>query len=155
MRDAPAPTWYVPYEQRPGLKHLNLVVRTAGDPDRITPAVRAAIAAVDPRVALFEVRSQIAQIDELLVTERILAMLATIFAGLAATLAALGSMDCWRFSSRSTAARLACAWRSVRRPHAVVRGIAGDVWRWAGAGMVGASWRRWCSAATLKRCSTA
>jgi predicted permease len=90
VREAAAPTWYIPYEQRPGLKHLDLVVRTTGDPERAIADVRAAVGAVDRRVALFEVRTQQAQIDELLVPEQILARLAAVFGVVATGLAGLG-----------------------------------------------------------------
>jgi len=135
VRDAPAPTWYVPYEQRPGLKHLDLIIRTAGDPERIVPEVRKAIAVVDSRVALFDVRSQGAQIDDLLLNERILAMLATIFAGIAVALAAVGLYALLAFLASQRRREIALRLALGSPPVAVVCAIAGDVWRWVGAGM--------------------
>jgi predicted permease len=137
VRDTPAPTWYVPYEQRPGLKHLDLMVRTAGDPEGILPSVRTAIAAVDSRVALFEARSQIAQIDDMLLTERMLATLATIFASLAATLAALGLHGPLAFLVSQRRCEMALRIALGAPTLAVVRAIGGNVWRSVGAGMVG------------------
>ncbi len=135
VRDTPAPTWYVPYEQRPGLKHLDLIIRTAGDPERIVPEVRKAIAVVDSRVALFDVRSQGAQIDDLLLNERILAMLATIFAGIAVALAAVGLYALLAFLASQRRREIALRLALGSPPVAVVCAIAGDVWRWVGAGM--------------------
>jgi ABC-type antimicrobial peptide transport system permease subunit len=80
----------VPYEQQPNVKYLNLYVRTAGDVDAVTGSVRGAIADVAPDVALFEVRSVEAQIDNLLIVERMVATLATFFGLTGAVLAALG-----------------------------------------------------------------
>jgi ABC-type antimicrobial peptide transport system permease subunit len=53
-------------------------------------AIAAAIAGVDRGVALFEVRTQRAQLDQLLTTARALAKLATCCGALAAVLAAVG-----------------------------------------------------------------
>jgi predicted permease len=136
VREPAAPTWYIPYEQRPGLKHLDLVVRTSGDPDRAVADVRAAVAAVDPRVALFETRSQEAQVDDLLVTERILAQLATLFAAIATALAALGLYGLLTFvvarRRREIGLRMALGGSRV----AVVRAVAFDVGRAVGAGLL-------------------
>jgi hypothetical protein len=90
VREPAAPTWFVPFEQRPGLKHLDVIVRGAGDPEQLVGDLRRAVHAVDPRAALFEVRTQRAQIDEILAGERTLARLAAIFAAVAAAIAALG-----------------------------------------------------------------
>jgi predicted permease len=90
VRETPQRVWYVPYEQQPGAKYLDLYVRTTGDVESMTQAIRAAIGEVDKGVALFDVRSQEAQIEGLFIAERLLATLATFFGATAAALAALG-----------------------------------------------------------------
>jgi predicted permease len=90
VREATQRFWYVPYEQHPNTKYLDLTVRTTKDPESMTGAIQAAVASVDKSVALFNVRSQQAQIEELFVAERLLARLATFFGATAALLAALG-----------------------------------------------------------------
>jgi predicted permease len=90
VRETPQKFWYVPYEQHPGTKYLDLNVRTTTDPEHMTQAIRAAIGSVDKAVALFNVRSQQAQIEDLFVAERMLATLGTFFGATAAALAALG-----------------------------------------------------------------
>jgi predicted permease len=114
VREATPRLWYIPYEQYPFTKYLDLYVRTTGGPESMTNAqieqlaaergdvrmtvapesmtnaLRAAIASVDKGVALFDVRSQEAQIEELIRTERTLATLATFFGVIAAALAGLG-----------------------------------------------------------------
>jgi predicted permease len=136
VREPAAPTWYIPYEQRSGLKHLDLVVRTNGDPAGAVADVRAAVAAVDPRVALFETRSQQAQIDDLLVTERILAQLVTVCAAIATALASLGLYGLLTFvvSQRRREIGLRMALGGDRA--AVVRAVALDVGRAAVAGLL-------------------
>jgi putative ABC transport system permease protein len=90
VREATPRLWHIPYEQYPAAKYLDLYVRTTGDPESMTNAIRTAIASVDKGVALFNVRSQEAQIEELIRTERALATLATFFGAIAASLAGLG-----------------------------------------------------------------
>ena len=90
VREPVPPVWYVPYEQQANVKYLNLYVRTSGDPESASAAVRAAIAAVDRDVALFEVRSVEAQLDGLLAAERTIATLATFFGSTGVGLAAIG-----------------------------------------------------------------
>ena len=90
VREPVPPVWYVPYEQQPNVKYMNLYVRTSGDVETTSVSVRAAIAAVDRDVALFEVRSVESQLDGLLAVERTLATLATFFGSAGAGLAAIG-----------------------------------------------------------------
>jgi predicted permease len=90
VREAVPPVWFVPYEQQPNVKYLNLYVRTTDDAARMIGSVRAAIAAIDPDVALFEVRTMKAQVDGLMVVERMVATLAAFFGSIGAALAGLG-----------------------------------------------------------------
>ena len=90
VREPVPPVWFVPYEQQPNVKYMNLYVRASGDVERMSVSVRAAIAAVDRDVALFEVRSVESQLDGLLAVERTIATLATFFGSAGAGLAAIG-----------------------------------------------------------------
>jgi len=65
-------------------------VRTTGDPARYVPAVRAAIAAVDPRVPLAEVQPMTAFVDKAMAPIRFTTTLIGIFAAVALVLAAIG-----------------------------------------------------------------
>ncbi|HVE79834.1 MAG TPA: ABC transporter permease, partial [Gemmatimonadaceae bacterium] len=53
----PAPTIYVPFKQHRWWRTMYVVVRGSGDPLRHLPAVRGAVAAVDPQVPLQEART--------------------------------------------------------------------------------------------------
>jgi putative ABC transport system permease protein len=53
----PQPTFYEPMEQQPQLR-MRLVVRTAGDPEAVTAAVRAQILRADPDQPVFNVHTQ-------------------------------------------------------------------------------------------------
>ena len=83
---------FVPYNQAPPDMYgqMNLVVRTAGEPSTVAPAIRAAIQSVDNNLPLGEITTQEAEIDEYLGEQRSITTLLSIFAGLALLLAAIG-----------------------------------------------------------------
>jgi predicted permease len=86
LRDEIRPTAYMPL--RSGAAHFEL--RTTGDPSTLIPSVRKIIAAADPSLPLFDVKTQMDQIDELLMIERLLAHLSAAFGLMAVTLACVG-----------------------------------------------------------------
>jgi predicted permease len=65
-------------------------LRTALEPGAIMPAVRTAVADVNPNLPLFDVQTQSEQIDRLLFRERLVARLSGFFAVLALALACIG-----------------------------------------------------------------
>jgi predicted permease len=65
-------------------------VRTTGDPASFIPAVRAAVAAVDPRAPLAEVQPMTAFVDKAMAPVRFVTTLIGIFAAVAVILAAVG-----------------------------------------------------------------
>jgi predicted permease len=90
VREAVVPFWYVPYQQLPQLGQLTLHVRTARNPETVIADVRQAIAAIDKRVTTFRVTTMRQQISDQLIIERVLAMLAAVFATVAMLLAGIG-----------------------------------------------------------------
>jgi len=88
---APEPTIYVPYAQHLWWRRMYLVASvTAGDPLRITPDVRAAVAAVDPLVPLEEARTMEMLLSQSVSNPRYRAGLLGVFALMALVLAAAG-----------------------------------------------------------------
>jgi hypothetical protein len=85
----PDPEVYVPAAQQPQ-PALTYVVRSAGDPSSLAPAIRSTLAAVAPDVPLAGVRT----LDEVVSTatrlSRLISWLSVLFAMLAAALAVLG-----------------------------------------------------------------
>lgn len=83
---------FVPYNQAPPDMYgqMNLLVRTAGEPSTVAPAIHAAIQSVDKNLPLGEITTQEAEIDEYLGEQRSITTLLSIFAGLALLLAAIG-----------------------------------------------------------------
>jgi predicted permease len=93
LRETTTPFWHVPLEQiedgyRP--RAMTLFVRTAKHPEWLAGSIRRAVAQVDRNVALFDVRTLEAQVDENARRERLLATLSTFFGIVAALLAGTG-----------------------------------------------------------------
>jgi predicted permease len=76
--------------QADALANMTLMVRTAGDPQQIIPAVRAAVHELDPTVPFDEPRTMDEVVAETLVFERMESWLFGIFASLALLLALVG-----------------------------------------------------------------
>jgi predicted permease len=87
--DPPQPTLYFPYSQF-AYPFMVLVVRTAGDPVALAPALRRELRAVDPTVALTEIRSMQEVFDASLAQRRFAMLIVGFFAGSALVLAAVG-----------------------------------------------------------------
>jgi predicted permease len=94
LRKTPGPVVYLPIAQAylmfPWQPDINLLARTTGDPRALIPAVRAAVARVNPDLPVFRVRTMRDQIAGTLAEERFLARLLFIFAFLATFLCAAG-----------------------------------------------------------------
>ncbi len=85
------PTLYIPMRQN--LRALSTAffeVRTTREPLSIVPDARKAVAAVNPSLPLFEIKTQTQQIDQLLLPERMFATLTTFFGALALALVCVG-----------------------------------------------------------------
>ncbi len=91
LRKEAPPTFYVPYVQNlERLGSMHFEVKTKGDPIAMVPAVRRAVQDVDKNLPLFELKTQVEQIDQTLFQERLFAKLSSFFGLLALTLACVG-----------------------------------------------------------------
>ncbi len=79
----------VPVAQDPTSK-MSLLLRTAGDPTALVPAVRRVVHQLDPDLPLFRVRTMASVRDESLARQRYLMTLLLVFAGVALVLAVVG-----------------------------------------------------------------
>jgi putative ABC transport system permease protein len=98
---APSPYLYVPFAQEPQ-RAMTFTLRTAGDPAEATPALRAAIASVDPDQALYDVRSMRAVWEADLQGSRLLIRVMSALAAIAIGLAGLGL---WGVAAQSVGQR--------------------------------------------------
>jgi putative ABC transport system permease protein len=83
------PTVYVQHTQL-SIPVMTFVARTPGNPELLVPGVSAAVHGIDPALPLADVRTMDAVVDGTLARPRIVAVLLTVFAVMALTLAAVG-----------------------------------------------------------------
>jgi predicted permease len=128
-----APAMYPPIAQAPATLGT-LLVRTAGDPNALLPAVRQAIWSIDRDLAPFDVRTMEEAIDASLAQQRFLALLLAAFGGVALVLALVGVYGVIAYSvaqrGREIGIRLALGATSLR----VWRAVVGEGARMAAAG---------------------
>ena len=84
------PTMFDAALQRPGYGGHHVVVRASVPVDALEPALRQAVAEINRDLPIASIKSQIAQMDELTIRERVFAQLLTMFAGFALLLACIG-----------------------------------------------------------------
>jgi predicted permease len=89
LKEETRPTAYTAYVQLPH-NQMTFSVRTAGDPTAMTTAIQKAVQAVEPKLPIFAVKTQEAQIAEILSQSRLFAGLSSFFGLLALILVAVG-----------------------------------------------------------------
>jgi putative ABC transport system permease protein len=85
----PDPIAYLPFRTDPR-GFMNLLVRSAGDPNLMTPILREEVRAIDPDLPLFGIRTLDASLEQARWPFRIFGSMFTIFALIALTLSAVG-----------------------------------------------------------------
>ena len=105
MDTEPVPVIYTPHSQY-GPESMTIVVRASGDPARVLPDVRAALAAIAPAVAIGRVRSMDDLVAANIAEPRFRTLLLTIFAVISLALAALGLYGVVAFSVNQRRAEL-------------------------------------------------
>jgi len=81
---------YVPHAQDAGWGFMALVIRTAGDPASMAPAVRREVLSIDKGQPIYNVRTMEDVVAQSMGTRRASTLLFTVFAGAALILAAVG-----------------------------------------------------------------
>jgi putative ABC transport system permease protein len=99
LRGETPPIVYQTFLQtRTGRGQMALYVRTARPPAAVLPQVRAAVQDIDRDLPLFEVRTLAAEMDAVLIQERLIATLSSVFSTLALLLASIGLYGLLAFS---------------------------------------------------------
>jgi predicted permease len=91
LKRGPESTLYQTFLQGPtGRGQMHLHVRFAGNGAAVAAQVRREVAAIDPNLPAFVLRTLSAEVDGALIRERLLALLSTVFGGVAVLLAGIG-----------------------------------------------------------------
>jgi putative ABC transport system permease protein len=90
VRDPSLATSYTPFVQAPKPTGLTIYVRTWQPPETAANSIRAAIANIDSKLVIGDLKTMSEQIDDSISIERIIALLATAFGILATILAGIG-----------------------------------------------------------------
>ncbi len=90
MREEIPEEIYMPYQQMNFVLGMAVYVRTARDPEQTFSAVRRTVNGLDANLPVFEMKTLEKQMDESLITERLVASLSSAFGFLATILASVG-----------------------------------------------------------------
>ena len=90
LRDEVPEQAYVPYMGSHFLGSMTVYIRTAVDPNLLMPAVRQKVRELDANLPIYGLRTTETQINNSLVTERMIASLSTVFGFLTTMLAVIG-----------------------------------------------------------------
>jgi predicted permease len=90
MRDEIPIEVYQPYQQMDFVLGMSAYVRTAREPEQVFSAIRQTVNRIDPNMPVFQMKTLETQMDESLITERLVASLSSAFGFLATLLAAVG-----------------------------------------------------------------
>ena len=90
LRDEIPPQVFMPYLARTYANNMTVYLRTIRDPNQVFSAVRSTVRGLDANIPIFAMRTEDAQLDNSLKTERLIASLSTVFGLLAVLLATIG-----------------------------------------------------------------
>ena len=136
VKEHPKAFVYIPYTQENNIGALTYYVRTSRDPAAMASAIRRTVEELDASLPVYEERTFEEQIDRQLSNDRLVALLATLFGGLAALLAAVGIYGLLAYSvtqrTREIGVRMALGASTQR----VGNMILGEVAELVGTGVV-------------------
>ncbi len=130
----PDPAVYVPFAQAPQ-QSAAVVVRAAGDPMTLLPAIRRAFRAVDPQLALYGAERLDAVLSDSIAKPRFTAALLSLFAALALVLALVGVQGVLGYAVQRRAPEVGIRMALGATPGSVARLVLGEGVRLAAVGV--------------------
>lgn len=100
---------------------ITVLVKTSGDPERASRALREQIAALDPNMAIFNSETMSDHVDKALLLPRISALLLGIFGSVGLTLASIGLYGLMSYSVRRRTREIGIRMALGAKPPAVLR----------------------------------
>jgi predicted permease len=135
VRDDAPPTMYQPYLQT-RLTAPSFLIRTAGEPMSVVSSLREAMRQVDPNVPMLNVTTQMEQIEQRLVQERLFAQAYGIFGGLALLIASIGLFGLMSYSVARRTNEIGIRMALGAHPRVVRRMILGESMTLVAVGVV-------------------
>ncbi len=140
LRPATAPTAYLPFGQAasPALAPEakgNFAIRTTSDPLTLLPSIRRTLRGIDPKLPLFDVRTEEADVDRLLQQERLFARLSRLFGALALALVCVGLYGLMSYSVLRRKTEIGIRLALGALPRRVQRMILAEALGLVGAGL--------------------
>ena len=136
LKDEPQNAIYMTFLQAPtGRGKMELLVR-AGARTQVPAKLKREIAAIDPYLPAFVVRSLATEVDAALMRERVMALMSTVFGGLAALLAAIGLYGVVAYSVGRRTQEIGVRMAMGAQPGRVLRLVLGETISLAALGIL-------------------
>ncbi len=135
LDDKTWPELYLPYQQAP-TPWMSFVIRSSGDPARLAPAVRRAVAAIEAGQPLFDIQSLDQRLSGTVAERRRRAGLLASFAALALVIALVGVYGVMAYSVARRTHEMGVRIALGAQPRAIVRMVVGEGMRIALAGVI-------------------